>query len=249
MADMAQPEFELDGDEGQVLNVGPLEVDPNLGMDEWLIGKVLMPHRVEPRLFISVMRRLWESRNCTEIRHVGTNLFSFKFASSRDRDLVLRSGPWFFNRHLVALNLFDLKVNPTVIPFIRVPFWIQAHGLPYTHRTDTMARSLGGIFDGFIEWDKYAAHRYGVSLRIRAWLNVDKPLRRGQMVAAGSGAPLRVSFKYEKLGNFCFRCGKLDHVILDCGVEDDGSVNRFGLWLKAEDDRRHGGRKYVADQE
>ncbi|XP_057444766.1 uncharacterized protein LOC130737012 [Lotus japonicus] len=206
-------------------------------------GKPLSPHKVEPGIFRNVMLRLWESRNCTEIRNVGLNLFSFRFASAKDKELVLRSGPWIFNRHLLALNSFDLAVNPASIPVTRVPIWVQAHGLPYTLRTERMARSLGEKFGGFLEWDKYEARRYGVSLRIRVWLDITAPLRRGQMVAVQGGAPVRVSFKYEKIVNFCFRCGMVDHVLADCVLPDDGSPNRYGLWIRGETEKRRGARR------
>lgn len=241
--DNLEPDFDLDGDEGTVMDIGPVEVDPDLGVNDWLIGKVLSPHKVEAGIFRSVMLRLWESRNCIEIRNVGFNLFSFRFAAEKDKELVLRSGPWLFNRHLIALNNFDLTVNPTSIPLTRVPIWVQAHGLPYTMRTEKMARSLGAKFGGFMEWDKYEARRYGVSLRIRVWLNIASPLRRGQMVAGHGGAPLRVSFKYEKIVNFCFRCGMIDHVTADCALPDDGTPNRFGMWLRGEVERRRGNRR------
>lgn len=183
MAEMALddliPEFELEGDETMALDIGEAEVDPNLGVDVWLVGRILSPNKVEPRVFRSVMRRFWESRNCLDICHVGVNLFSIKFGSTRDRDLVLRGGPWFFSRQLIALSIFDTAVNPAAIPITRVPFWVQAHGLPYTLRTEKMARSLGESLGGFLDWDRYEGNRYGVSLRIRAWINIGSPLRRG----------------------------------------------------------------------
>lgn len=247
------PDFDLDGDEQVVLNVGPVEVDPDLGQHVWLVGKLLAQQKAEPLVFRSVMLKLWESRNCIEIRHVGTNLFAFQFAAQKDRDLVLKSGPWLFNRHLVALNLFDIAINPATIPLTRVPFWVQVHGLPFTMRTEKTARLLGGTFDGFIDWDRYAARRYGVCLRMRVWVNIERPLRHGQMVAVTDGAPLKVSFKYEKLVNMCFRCGRVDHVIFECAQEDNGQPNRYGAWMRAEGEgfrRRNGGarREYGADE-
>lgn len=129
MADMAYeemiPDFDLEGDETVTLDIDEVEVDPNLGVDVWLVARVLTQNRIEPRVFRSVMRRYWESRNCQDICHVGPNLFSIKFASAKDRDLVLKGGPWFFSRQLIALAVFDITVNPTTIPITRIPFWIQ----------------------------------------------------------------------------------------------------------------------------
>lgn len=41
------------------------------------------------------------------------------------------------------------------------------------------AKSLGDYFAGFLGWDKLEERRYNSCFRIRAWVRVDLPLRRG----------------------------------------------------------------------
>lgn len=222
----------LDGDEAEVLDVGVFEVEPVLGEDVWLLGKVLTTSKVVSGAFRAVMLSLWQSRNCEEVRQVGTNLFSFRFKKTKDRDLVLKSGPWFFNRHMLALNAYDVNVNPVEIPMTKVPFWVQIHGLPYTYRTEKVARSLAGGFDGFLDWDK---RRSGESLRIRVWVRIDLPLRKGKLVAASKGKqPYKAIFKYEKLYDFCYRCGRMDHKEKECKeAVIPANQKKFGEWLRA----------------
>ncbi|XP_057452079.1 uncharacterized protein LOC130743875 [Lotus japonicus] len=229
----------LEGDENEVLDVGAFDVDPVLGEDVWLLGKVLTSSRVSFGPFRSVMQTLWSSRNCLEIRHVGSNLFSFRFKKTKDRDLVLKSGPWFFNRHMVVLNKYDVSINPGQVPMSQVPFWVQVHGLPFTYRTETVAKSLARGFDGFLDWDK---RRDGEGLRIRVWVSLNKPLRKGQMVAVPGREPIKAIFKYEKLYDFCFRCGHIDHINRDCGLPRAaaGEPQRFGAWLRASGGRKRG---------
>ncbi|KAK1559742.1 hypothetical protein Q3G72_017870 [Acer saccharum] len=49
----------------------------------------------------------------------------------------------------------------------------------------------------------------------------------------------KVSLKYERLPEFCFACGRLGHGIKECLDETarkaalDGSINKYGSWLKA----------------
>lgn len=56
---------------------------------------------------------------------------------------------------------------------------------------------------------------WGKCLRARVLINVAKPLMRGSIVNF-KGSSSKVIFRYEKLGDFCFICGKLDHVDRDC---------------------------------
>ncbi|XP_057416240.1 uncharacterized protein LOC130710872 [Lotus japonicus] len=232
-----EPDFDLQGEENEILTVGGFETLPELDEDVWMVGVVLANHSVSVFGFKTVMRDLWQTRNCVDIRHAGQNYFIFKFTSPKDRDLVLKSGPWFFERHMLALNTYDGKGDPSGVPLTQVPFWIQIRGLPTTGRTEAVAKSLGKAFAGFLDWDKSEASKYGSFFRVRAWVRVDAPLRRGHMIAPEKGAPLKLRFKYEKLINFCYRCGRMDHVQKECGFEIPAGGAPFGPWLRADGDR------------
>lgn len=132
----------------------------------------------------------------------------------------------------MVLNVFDVNVNPMDIPMTRIPFWVQVHGLPYTFRTEKVARSLAGDFAGFLDWDR---RRSGESLRIRVWVSLEQPLKKGKLVATTGREPYKAVFKYEKLYNFCFKCGRLDHMEGDCKevVVGRADQKRFGDWMRA----------------
>ncbi|XP_057453218.1 uncharacterized protein LOC130745090 [Lotus japonicus] len=232
-----EPDFDLQGEENVILTVGGFETLPELDEDVWMVGVVLANHPVSVFGFKTVMRELWQSRNCVDIRHAGQNYFIFKFTTPKDRDLVLKSGPWFFERHTLALNTYDGKGDPSSVPLTKVPFGIQIRGLSSTGRTEVVAKSLGNAFVGFLDWDKSEASKYGSFFRVRAWVRVDVPLRRGKMIAPEKGEPLKLSFKYEKLINFCYKCGRMDHVQKDCGFEVPAGGAAFGPWLRADGDR------------
>lgn len=76
-------------------------------------------------------------------------------------------------------------------------------------------------------------------LRVRVLIDVSKPLMRGSKVKF-NGVSTFVLFRYEKLGDFRFVCGKLDHVDKDCPLvyAGEGEIGRvkkqYGPWLRAE---------------
>ena len=71
-----------------------------------------------------------------------------------------------------------------------------------------VGRELGNSLGKFIESDQRTGHSDQAKfMRIRADLQLDKPLRRGGKVESIDGEKFWVSFKYERLPVFCFHYG------------------------------------------
>ena len=76
-------------------------------------------------------------------------------------------------------------------------------------------------------------------MRVRVSISVSKPLRRGYFVSDSEGNRTWLSFKYEKLGMFCYFCGYVGHNLKHCAgffaVEKNGATTelQYGDWLKA----------------
>ncbi|XP_057452232.1 uncharacterized protein LOC130744056 [Lotus japonicus] len=226
----------LSGSEAAVINLGSLRVDPRLGKDRWLVGKLLCKGEFNDRTFRNVFQSLWKSRNGVEVRQIDQNLFTFKFSSVQDSDSVLFSGPWTFNRFSVVLEILDIKIHPSKVPLARLPFWIHVYNLPYACWSEAVAKVLGQSFAGYITWDRKGNRKLGAFFRLKAWVDITIPLRRGQALAAEGEDQIEVYFTYEKLHNYCFRCGFLDHLAKDCTLEVnlEGADSPYG-GLRAED--------------
>lgn len=59
---------------------------------------------------------------------------------------------------------------------------------------------------------------WGLCLRVKVCLDVTKRLVRGKKITVeGGGGECRwINFKYERLPNFCYRCGLLNHALKEC---------------------------------
>ncbi|GAB2214963.1 hypothetical protein Drorol1_Dr00019332 [Drosera rotundifolia] len=84
----------------------------------------------------------------------------------------------------------------------------------------------------------------GRYLRIRVELDVTKPLRRGAVLKFGDkGIEDWFPFQYERLPNFCYICGRLEHVERDCVEEGpDGKKSGYESSLRAPGGRSFGNR-------
>ncbi|XVF77314.1 hypothetical protein PTKIN_Ptkin14bG0033000 [Pterospermum kingtungense] len=80
----------------------------------------------------------------------------------------------------------------------------------------------------------------GKYLRVRVLMNITKPLVHGKMMNMGNVGRRLAKFKYERMLDFCYFCGCLDHQKNDCDsvistVKDSVKMERlYGTWLRVE---------------
>lgn len=61
-------------------------------------------------------------------------------------------------------------------------FWVRVYDLPFLLRSESMAKQMGNILGTFEEMDTKEPHCNGKCLRIKVRLNLENPLKRGNMV-------------------------------------------------------------------
>ncbi|KAL2932603.1 Intracisternal A-particle Gag-related polyprotein [Bienertia sinuspersici] len=92
---------------------------------------------------------------------------------------------------------------------------------------------------GFLEMDKPDSLGLDNFLRIKVMMDIGKPLRRGMKVATNTNTSKWVDIKYERLGDFCYYCGRVGHVDRDYDVvvneemENKEVVYRCSPWMRA----------------
>ena len=66
----------------------------------------------------------------------------------------------------------------------------------------------------------------GSFLRLKITIDLSLPLCRGRLVSLENDKQVWVSFKYERLPNLCYWCGRLTHVDKDCAIwiESEGTL-------------------------
>lgn len=94
---------------------------------------------------------------------------------------------------------------------------------------------IGQVIGNLIEVD--FALVFGVALRryikIKVELNVHKPLPEGFNLPRPNGTINRIFFKYEKLSELCYMCGRLGHIQQACPDVISKQDNRqYGQWMR-----------------
>ncbi|GMN44333.1 hypothetical protein TIFTF001_013533 [Ficus carica] len=98
---------------------------------------------------------------------------------------------------------------------------VRVYNLPYDGMIREIGEKIGNGIGKFLDVVTDKNGRFsGMYMRLRVQIDVSKPLRRGATVQLGSnGVMVWTSFKYERLPDFCFGCGRIGHGRLEC-VDD-----------------------------
>ena len=146
--------------------------------------------------------------------------------------------------HLI-LEHFNSDISVSEVDFSTTEFWIQIHGLPLNRRSEENALKIGSMVGRALETN-FVGPVSGIwkrSVRVRVEVDISCPLVLGFLLEREQLPDLRIPFKFEKLGNFCFGCGMLghdQHDYQDKGVQtllrEGVNFSFFGRWLRANND-------------
>ncbi|XVF71961.1 hypothetical protein PTKIN_Ptkin12aG0082300 [Pterospermum kingtungense] len=206
-----------------------------------LLGKLIINRASNLEAMRNVLAKAWRLKSTLTITEVGEKVFVFQFEDAVEKDRVLLGQPWTFNKSLLVLNDFDSSMFPEKVNMNWCPFWVQVHGLPLDLMNEkigiVIGETIGEIMEVETDWEQQAWGRW---LRIRVNIDVSKPLKRGSKITRTGGGKHLVAFRYEKLPDFCYMCGKLNHQESDCHIaislkkEGKACLRQFGPWLRAD---------------
>jgi hypothetical protein len=185
----------------------------------------------------------------SNVRDMGNNTAMFMFQNDADAERVIVTGPWSFDKHLIILTRMDASIPFSKASFTHMSFWVQIHDLPVKLMKKEASEAIGktvGVVEQAEAIDE--GRSKGNYMRIRVTLDIQQPLCRGRKIGVGGNKDHWVSFKYERLTNFCYWCGLITHGEKDCELwlRSHGSLSPakqpYGAWMRGETERF--GRKF-----
>ncbi|XP_075638440.1 uncharacterized protein At4g02000-like [Castanea sativa] len=181
------------------------------------ILKVLTQRSVYLEALRKNLRMLWKTNKGVQISELDEELFLVEFGDEKDKKKVMDMSPWSYEKQLVIIQEFERELNPKEIDLKWVPFWIQIYNLPLKSRTKETGRTIGSSLGKVLDVDvPDSGVQWGKCLRVRVRIDVTRRLVRGRKITIEGGESKWVNFKYERLPNFCYRCGFLNHALRDC---------------------------------
>ncbi|GMN22624.1 hypothetical protein TIFTF001_051230, partial [Ficus carica] len=192
-----------------------------------LMGKVLSSKPFNKGSVMSTMTKLWAADGDLSVQVIDRDIFLFSFEKEQDRSRVLAMEPWSFNKSLILLKVVNGDETLRWDSWSFTCFWIRVYNLPFDGMTREIGEKIGNGIGKFLDVDTDRNGRCpGMFMRLRVQIDVSKPLRRGAMVQLGcNGAKVWTSFKYERVPDFCFGCGRIGHGRLECVDDRVQNVN------------------------
>ncbi|XP_050207941.1 uncharacterized protein LOC126657315 [Mercurialis annua] len=206
-----------------------------------LVGKLLTRKPYNLNHLKNAMLSAWKLTKGVIIRDVGDELFVCEFFSKNDRCRIMADGPWNFDKQLILLEPMSGNMQPNNMTLKLCQVWVRIYNLPMNCRGKAAISKIGTKVGRVLEvdGDKGDSNRYE---RVRVQLDVSKPIIRGTKVINPLGDICWIPFKYERIQNFCYWCGLLDHLVADCEEkpeETEVSEWPYGPTLRATPRKRN----------
>ncbi|KAL0435602.1 UNVERIFIED_CONTAM: hypothetical protein Sradi_0268100 [Sesamum radiatum] len=227
------PTFSLNMEKSELPDIN-LELDEHVGRklyeNHCLIGKILSDRPLDQTLVKSFTQREWNCKSGLTVSNIRHNMFVFFFQDKEELSYVLKNRPWTVMGGLLILSHCASDKVPNDLSFSYSAFWVQAHGLPMNYFTLQNGSKIGALLGVFVSADYQISYRR--FLRLRVVVDVRKPILTGFWLERCGLPNVWVDFKYEKLGVFCYRCGRIGKNFWSCNFP--AGNGKFGPWLRAD---------------
>ncbi|XP_028122322.1 uncharacterized protein LOC114319496 [Camellia sinensis] len=206
-----------------------------------LIGKILAPKPLNTQAVQRILSGAWKTCASVNISAWPDNVFLFSFGNLDDRALILQQTPWSIMGNLLVLQPLQVGKTISEMDFSLCPFWVQVHDLPMEKMTrkngQIIAVKIGNLIGVEAPSDGLLLARS--FLRLRVEINVTAPLPKGFMLKRQTAHSSKlkdtwVEFKYERLSDFCYDCGRIGHKKPACKFvsREEGRTSGYGPGLR-----------------
>ncbi|XP_030497870.2 uncharacterized protein LOC115713529 [Cannabis sativa] len=213
--------------------------------DRWcLVGKFLTGRTLDFDAMRHMMASLWQPGKGVYIKELDTNRYLFQFYHEIDVQVVIDGSPWTFNRIPLIFHRLKRGEDPKLVRLHHLNLWVQIHNLKTGYMLEEVVRRAGDYVGKFVKNDpKNFNGIWREYLRVRATVDIEKPLKRRMKLCKDNGDWIWANFKYEHIPTFCFVCGLIGHAERLCPRRFDEDFNPlvkpYGNGMRAQTRRKN----------
>ncbi|XP_027171873.1 uncharacterized protein LOC113771491 [Coffea eugenioides] len=169
---------------------------------------------------------------------LGPNLFQFFIPDVESRLRILDGGPWLIDSQILVLHRWEARIEENFEAFKFAPLWVQVWNLPIHWISKDVGRKIWKVFKEVKEvLIPHSGGKDGKHLKLLVNADLTQPLLRGTAVKM-DGVLNWISFRYERVPDFCYKCGIIGHSEKKCknvvNIKKGQQENQYGPWLRAQ---------------
>lgn len=183
-----------------------------------LVGKIISEKALNRKTVRGMIIKSWGNPRGMYIVNLSTNTYLFNFSEPATPRRIMAEAPWNILGSLLCLHRWTPEFTVHEIDFTYSPFWIQIHGVPLDGISKENARRIASKVGEVEEVeDPFMGYKLARGF-MRARVNVDitKSLITGFRIPRKEMPNTWAWIYYEKLQDYCFKCGRLGHGRKDC---------------------------------
>ncbi|XP_070668433.1 uncharacterized protein [Malus domestica] len=169
-----------------------------------LVGKALTQKSLNRWGIRNILNSAWKDLGEVGIKWVRENLFIISVPDQSMAQMILAQVPWAVMKKNFVVKAWPPDLALEEVDMKTVPFWLE---------------------------DPVKARGF---LRARVLVHSENPLVPGCWLKREENRETWVEFRYERLQDFCYHCGRIDHINTECSyAANKGGAEGYGDWIKA----------------
>lgn len=162
----------------------------------------------------NILMSAWKDMGDVEVKWVHDNTFIISVQDESMALRILNQVPWAVIKQNFSVQRWPPELALEEIQMELVLFWVQIRGVPLSLSTELNVRRLAKEFGEFLELED-PAKAMGF-LRVKVMVDTRKPLLPGCWLPRADNRDTWIEFRYERLQDFCYRCGRIGHACNEC---------------------------------
>lgn len=186
-----------------------------------LAGAILAERPPHPEAVFGGLKRAWGSFGDEDIRIIPVNdrIYSIIVKLESAAKQILNSGPWNIENRLMNIVPWPRDLAIEEVDFSPIQFWVHIANLPLGMISEGSGWNIGRKIGKVVEVEDPIMFPRSF-LRVKVIVDGRKPLNAGFWFPKVGEKRRKIKIGYERLKDFCYRCGRIGHAVRFCKWDD-----------------------------
>ncbi|KAL6129023.1 hypothetical protein ACLB2K_072376 [Fragaria x ananassa] len=152
--------------------------------------------------------KVWILERKFQIQERPNNIFIISFDLIKDRNKVLRGGPWWYQQVPIMIQLYDGVKS--ILAMDSLFFWVCFKNIPPKYEIPENFPSIASVPGRYIEYDD-KLFMQSKKVRVRVEKKLSDPILTSKNIKLATNAEEQIDFYFENCLSICDACNLVFH--------------------------------------